>query len=388
MTAVLLAAGTAWGQAAPDEDSIGEGPPPDGPSPVEFVPGEVVVETKAGEYETRKVDAQGLDSVKEAANRIKAQDLTVEEAGPNYVYSTEFVPNDNLFDHQDWLSTIRARGAWDNSMGTGVSVGVVDTGWQMDHPDLVDKVVAQRDFVSGDAVAEGYDYHGTAVAGIAAAKTNNIRGVASIGFDAGFLMAKACGAVGCKTEDTAPAIRWLALTKGVKIVNLSFGALYPDGRTDPILGDAVQDAQQAGALVVASAGNDRTYTDDHYPSCFSGVLGIGAIDDAGTKMADSNTGPCIDLVAPGESVLTTNDINDPIAGGTYYINTYGTSFAAPQVAGTAALIMARNSSLTADQIAARLQNRATDKGDSGRDDLYGYGLLNARCSVNPTNTGC
>jgi subtilisin family serine protease len=398
-TGVALAAA----QNGIEDNTIGEVPLRRDQPSVDFVPGQVVVEKDPGEYEIRKVDAQKLNAVKEAAKEIEAENPSVQEAGPNFIYDLGgFAPNDPYFVQQDWLwnddpniVAIRARGAWDDSKGSGVRIGVVDTGWQIDHPDLVDKVARQRDFVvddpdptKEDPVAEGYDYHGTSVAGVAAADTNNNQGVASIGFNARFVMAKACTNV-CKTLDTAPAIDWLAQQMGVKIINLSFGAELPDGTTDQILGEAIGRAQEAGALVVASAGNRGVDTDNHYPSCFEGVLGIGAVSDNGRKASFSNTGPCVDLVAPGESLTTTFDENDPIiVPGTPYASVGGTSFSAPQVAGTAALIMAGNQDLSAEQIAKRLENHARDRGVAGRDDIYGYGLLDARCSVGPADTGC
>jgi subtilisin family serine protease len=400
--AVLLAAGTAWGQDAPPaDDQLGEAPLA-GTEPVTtFVPGEVVVKTEADEYEIRQVDETSLNAVREAAAEIEARDPSVEEAGLNWVYYPEFVPDDPRYDQQDWLRTIRATGAWDISRGSGVRIGVVDTGWQVGKTDLVASLGGQHDFVAEDVEAEGYDYHGTSVAGIAAADTNNGKGVASIGFNAQFVMAKAC-TDRCLTADIAQAIEWLVQTQGVKIVNLSFGVTYSNGVIDPILRDAIRGALDAGALVVASAGNTGEYTDNHYPSCFewkegepaynagtmNEVLGVGAVNDAGTKADFSNTGPCVDLVAPGESVLTTFDVNDPILPEASYAYVNGTSFSAPQLAGTAALIRAQNPALSAEQIAARLQSQAMDKGEPGRDDAYGYGLLNARCSVNPYNTGC
>jgi subtilisin family serine protease len=401
-TALVGATGVALAAAQNGTQGKANGEVPlrsDQPS-VDFVPGEVVVRTEDGDYETREVGAQGLEAVEKAAEEIEVRNPSVEEAGPNFVYRLRgFVPNDPRFvDQQDWLwnkdpnvVNIRAPGAWDDSKGgdPGVRIGLVDTGWQTDHPDLVDKVAGQRDFVDEDPVAEGYDYHGTSVAGVAAADTNNNEGVASVGFNARFVMAKACARF-CKTEDTAPAIDWLVQEQGVNIINLSFGRDLPP---DQILGDAIRGAQEAGALVVASAGNDGNYTDSFYPACFEGVLGVGAVSDDGTKAGFSNTGPCVDLVAPGESLITTFDENDPIPGPggpvhTLYASVGGTSFTAPQVAGTAALIMARNRASSAQQIAERLEKYASDMGEPGRDDIYGNGLLNARCSVGPGARGC
>jgi subtilisin family serine protease len=397
--AVVLAAGTALGEDAPSEGLIAEAPLASTEAGVTFMPDEVVVRTQGGEYQTRSVDAQSLDAVKQIAEDIENKDPSVVEAGPNYVYKPEFVPNDPRYDQQYWLRTIKAPGAWNDSKGGGVRVGIVDTGWQIDHPDLINDAGVDKDFVEGDDVAQGYDYHGTSVAGIAAADTNNSLGVSSVGFNARFLMAKACAddpttpavVVVCKTEDTAPAIDWLAQPppegQGVRIINLSFGAIYSPGNVDQVLADAIQGAQSAGALVIASSGDSGPSTDAHYPSCFAGVLGVGAVTVDGDTIAPySTTGPCVDLVAPGDDVFTTYDANDSLGVRYAYVN--GTSFASPQVAGTAALIRARNLDLSAQQIASRLQNGATDKGFPGRDDEYGYGLLNAKCSVNPANDGC
>jgi subtilisin family serine protease len=432
MVATLMAAGVVSAQTEDGierDRRIGEVPLEGDETRVGFVPGEVVVETQDGEYEIREVDARSLGAMREAAEEIEAQNPAVEETSPNYRYRPQFVPNDWYFDPkpedgltqaQYWLRAIRAPGAWNDSRGGDVKIGVVDTGWQLDHPDLVSKVAGQRDFVGvpPDDEAEGYNYHGTSVAGVAAAQTNDGEGVASVGFHARFVMAKACTddrrtpeiAADCKTSDVAPAIEWLVQEQNVKIINLSFGGEYPnDISPDPILGDAIREAQEAGALVVAGVGNggedekgDRIDTDPattdtpaFYPACFDGVLGVGAVNEDGTKAGFSNFGPCADLVAPGVSVLTTYDENDPYTlpgDPTEYrpLYTYvrGTSFAAPQVAGAAALVKAARGDFDASQIAARLQNNATDLGEPGRDEEYGHGLLNARCSVTPSKKGC
>jgi thermitase len=420
--AMVLATGAAWAESGPsdNDEKIAEVPTAGTAAQATFVPDEVVVETETGEYETRKVEAQSLGEVEDAAAEIETRDPTVVEAGPNFSYGLDFVPDDLRFDQQDWLPAIKALGAWEDSRGAAIRIGVVDTGWQLDptsgqpdHPDMIRASVGQHDFVEEDIPANPQasdGYHGTAVAGVAAADTNNTRGVASIGFNASVIMAKACaddpatpdpGAF-CKTEDTVQAIDWLVQTRGVDIINLSFGDLYSDGTTDPLLREAIVRAQNAGVLVVAAAGNDNTFTDNdpatpapaNYPSCFAGVIGVGSVNDLGTRASFSNYGPCVDLVAPGQSVLTTFDVNYPITASdgstvrTQYASLSGTSVSSPQVAGTAALIKARNSLLSSAQIASRLQTQATDIGDPGKDELYGYGLLNAKCSVNPATTGC
>ncbi|HKH78149.1 MAG TPA: S8 family serine peptidase, partial [Rubrobacteraceae bacterium] len=269
VVATLMAAGVVSAQTEDGTERdrrIDEVPLEGGETRVDFVPGEVVVETRAGEYETREVDARSLGAVREAAEEIEARNPAVEEVSPNYRYRPQFVPNDPYFDWrpdnpelpqgQYWLRTIKVLGAWNDSRGGNVKVGVVDSGWQLDHPDLDGKVVGQRDFVADppDNEAEGYDYHGTSVAGVAAAETDNAKGVASVGFNAQLVIAKACTET-CLSVDLAEAIEWLAHEQGVEIINLSSGRYYYDGSTDTILGDAIREAQEAGALVVAGAGN-------------------------------------------------------------------------------------------------------------------------------------
>ena len=265
---------------------------------------------------------------------------------------------------------------------------MVDTGWRRDHPDLAAPVVAERDFLAAvpDAVANDSWYHGTSVAGIIGADSNNARGVASVGFNISLNIARSCTREACYTADTAPAIEWLTRVRGVKIVNLSFGAYLPEGARDPVLQQAVGDAQARGALITASSGNNGASASNHYPSCYEGVVGVGSVDEDGTLSDFSTRGPCVDLVAPGRSVLTTFDPKEP--PGTPYASVSGTSFAAPQAAGVAALMRARFPTLTAEATAQRMFNNATDRGPAGRDDAYGHGLLNANCAVSPIEAGC
>ena len=384
--AAFLTAGAAWAQDGPTQDpgvaGTSEG----------FVPGEIVVKDAEG-YSVEPVEARSLGALKEAARAAEARDQGVEEAGPNYLYRPEFAPDDPLYaTSQPWLkggsSGIRATGAWDQSKGGNVAVGVVDTGWRRDHPDLVAPVAAERDFLaaSPDATANDNWYHGTSVAGIIGADSNNGRGVASVGFNVALNIARSCTRDACSTADTAPALEWLTRTRGVKIVNLSFGAYFPEGTGDPVLEQAISDARARGALITASSGDNGESVSNHYPSCYEGVVGVGSVDADGALSSFSTRGPCVDLVAPGRSVVTTFDPKEP--PGTPYAGVHGTSFSAPQAAGVAALVKARLPNLTADAIAQRMFSNATDKGPAGRDDSFGHGLLNADCAVSPGETGC
>jgi thermitase len=375
--ALVLATAPAFGQGG--EDRIKE------QSGIAYVPGEVVVAQVGGSYAVREVRAETLNGIKEEAEEIEVE-KDVLAAGPNYAYEPSFAPNDPFFDQQYNLSRIRARGAWEYSRGEGVSIGVVDTGYYAAHPDLDAKVRGEYDFVEDDSVAQDSNYHGTGVVGVAAAETNNAGGIAAAGFHAGFLMAKGCADV-CLSSDTAPAVDWLA-EQGVKIINLSLGAEQePPG--DPVLGVAVQRAQEAGALVIAGVGNDAVNTDSFYPAAYPGVLGVSATDQDNAPASFSNSGSVVDVAAPGVDIISTYNVNYPgNTTGALYARFSGTSLAAPHVAGVAALVKAEHPGFKPKKIVPRIRKSATDLGRQGRDDTYGHGLLNARCAVVPSLKRC
>ena len=352
---------------------------------IAYVPGEVVVAEEGGDYDVREVEAETLADIREEAKQIE-QGEDVLAAGPNYAYELSFVPNDPLFDQQYNLFRIRARGAWEYSRGGGVAIGFVDTGYWKAHPDLGAKVRGEHDFAEDDEVAQDSGYHGTAVVGVAAAETNNVEGIAAAGFNAGFLMAKGCTEV-CLSSDTAPAVDWL-VDQGVKIINLSFGA-EQDPPGDPVLGLAVQRAQQAGALVIAAAGNDGANTDSFYPAAYPDVLGVSATDQLNAPAPFSNSGSVVDVAAPGVDIVSTYNADYPEnTTRALYASFSGTSLSAPHVSGVAALVKAKKPGLKADEIAARIQKRATDLGERGRDEVYGHGVLNARCTLVPSAKRC
>jgi thermitase len=377
LASLVLAAAPAFGQE--DEDVVEE------QGGTAYVPGEVVVAKEGGGYAVREVAAETLDAIKEEAEEIE-QEKDVRTAGPNYAYEPSYVPNDPFFEQQYNLFRIKARGAWEYSRGDEVTIGFVDTGYYAAHPDLDVKVRGEYDFVEEDEIAQDFDYHGTAVVGVAAAETDNAEGIASVGFNAGFLMAKGC-TDRCLSSDTAPAVDWL-VGQGVRIINLSFGAEQePPG--DPVLGASVQRAQEAGALVIAAAGNDGVNTDSFYPAAYPDVLGVAATDAENAPASFSNSGPVVDVAAPGVGIISTYNADYPEnTTRALYASFSGTSLAAPHVAGVAALLKAKNADLTAERIAARITRNATDLGEPARDDTYGYGLLNALCSVAPNSDRC
>jgi subtilisin family serine protease len=378
LAAIIVVSAPAFGQDA--EERIEE------QGGTAYVPGEVVVAREDGGYAVRQVEAETLGDIQEEAEEIE-EEKNVIEAGPNYAYKPTFEPNDPFFISGDQynLRKVRVEGVWDHFRGEGVTIGFVDTGYYR-HPDLEAKVRGEYDFVEEDSVAQDSGYHGTAVVGVAAAETDNGQGIASVGFQADFVMAKGC-AEWCFSSDTAPALDWL-VDQGVRIINLSFGVdQQPPG--DPVLGLSVQRAREAGVLVIAGAGNGGDKTGSFYPAAYPGVLGVAAVDQSNAPARFSNYGPVVDVAAPGVHITSTYNPDSPEnTTGALYGYFDGTSFAAPHVAGVAALLMAKNPELTAERIADRIQIRAKDMGPRGKDDRYGNGLLDAGCSVNRAVNGC
>jgi subtilisin family serine protease len=372
LAAIIVVSAPAFGQDT--EERIEE---QDGTA---YVPGEVVVAREDGSYAVRQVEAETLGDIQEEAEEIE-EEKNVIEAGPNYAYKPAFEPNDPYFIGGDQynLGKIKVDRAWDNFRGEGVTIGFVDTGYYR-HPDLDAKVRGEYDFVEEDSEAQDFGYHGTAVVGVAAAETDNGEGIASVGFQAGFFMAKGCEEV-CLSSDTAPALDWL-VDQGVEIINLSFGGeQQPPG--DPVLGLSVQRARGAGVLVIAAAGNDGEKTGSFYPAAYPGVLGVAAVDQSNAPARFSNYGPVVDVAAPGVKITSTyNPYSPENTTNALYGYFTGTSFAAPHVAGVAALLEAKNPELTPERITDRIQIRAKDMGAHDKDDHFGHGLLDAGCSVN------
>lgn len=277
------------------------------------------------------------------------------------------VPNDPFFGEQYGLRRIHAPRAWDLNRGSGsVKVAVVDTGVDRSHVELDGLYAGGHDFVDNDNNPEDIVGHGTNVAGIVAAETNNSTGIAGTGWFTRILGVKVLGDDGSGTDaDVAKGIVYAA-NQGARVINLSLGG-PGQSRT---LAAAVKYAQRRGALVVAAAGNSGDAGNEvSYPAAYPGVVGVGATDQNDRRASFSNTGGYVDIVAPGVRILSLFP-GQQAAFGT------GTSQATPFVSGAAAVIKARYPSLTAYQISQRLLLGADDLLTRGRDNQTGYGRLN------------
>jgi thermitase len=291
----------------------------------------------------------------------------VESVSYNYYLERFGAPNDRLFSQQWGIRRVRAPQAWRTSPGWGARVGVVDSGVDASHPDLRGKVAAQRDFAAGDGRAEDLVGHGTAVAGVVAARVNNREGIAGACPECELVVAKD----GDEYPELAATVRGIywATRQGAAVINISSG-----GTEDYApLSRAIEAATERGVLVVASAGNfgGDGGNPTVYPAAYPGVLSVGATDRSNRLAYFSSHGPWLDVVAPGVNTPTT------VPGGGY-AQASGTSFSAPLVAGVAGLLASEG---LAEDRAARLEATARDLGSRGHDPRYGSGLVDARSAV-------
>jgi len=269
--------------------------------------------------------------------------------------------NDTYFSRQWALDQIHAAQAWTRSTGAGITIGIVDTGVDLTHPDLAGKISITADCVGHPCtVGGGQDTHGhgTIVSGIAAASTGNGKGIAGVAPDARLAVAKVLNSKGeGRVDDINNGIRWV-VDNGAKVVNLSLGD--PNFMVSSVLGSplrsGIEYAWSKGAVPVLASGNYATASGDLGTENYGNLdaLVVGATDKAGNVPSYSSAAGNAKwgLVAPGgsgtggadENVISTFPVG---RNGTGYASAAGTSMAAPHVSGTIALLLAQGLSPTA-----------------------------------------
>ena len=341
--------------------------------------------------------------------------ITVAE--PNWRVSAQATTNDEYLDRLWHYEQIGVPAAWDTTIGTPeVVVAVIDTGVQ-DHPDLNSQLVDGYDFISdpisaadGDGidpdptdVGEGSnplrsgDFHGLHVAGTVGAVGNNNIGIAGVAYGSRVMPLRVLDADGSGTVyDILQAVRYaagLSNDAGISpanpadVINLSLGGAGFSQTAENLYATVAS----LGILVTAASGNSYESQVD-YPAGYEGVFAVGATDTQLNLLPFSNTGAQLDIVAPGGNSSTdvTGDGRPDGILSTYYRDgqpTYfdleGTSMATPHVAGVFALMKSVNDGLSADTVNELLQAEllTDDLGDPGRDDVYGWGIINARKAV-------
>jgi subtilisin len=259
-----------------------------------------------------------------------------------------------------------------NNMGTGVKVGIIDSGIDYTHPDLSANYAGGWDFVNNDDDPRDDFGHGTLVAGIIGAVYDG-QGIVGVAPEASLYAYKILDSSGGGTYDRVIAALDRAIADGMDVINMSFGSFGDPGLA--VL-EACQRVAAAGILLVASAGNLGTFdgSGDNvvYPARYPSAIAVAATTDLDERAFFSSTGPDLELAAPGYNIYTTD-----LFGGYAYES--GTSLAAAHVTGAAALLIYAGF----PDVRGRLLSTAYDLGPAGFDTLYGYGLVDVHAAVIP-----
>jgi subtilisin family serine protease len=316
--------------------------------------------------------------------RALNRDSRVRYAEPNYLVWAHLTPNDTFYYLQWAHPKISSPAAWDTTTGSSaVTVAVIDTGVELADPEFQGRLVTGYDFANNDADPNDDHGHGTHVAGIIGAAGNNGAGVAGMAWQTKIMPVKVLTSGGTGSHQaTAQGIVY-AVDHGADLINISLGG--PSSSTT--LYDAIRYAYDHGVLVVASAGNcgdETTYTANGctyqdqpiYPAAYdTEVFAVAATESNDATASFSNRGSYLDIAAPGYYILST------YLGSNTYVYMYGTSQAAPFVSGLAALLLAVDPTLTAQELQTQIETMSLDLGPTGWDVDYGAGRINAQAAV-------
>jgi thermitase len=297
----------------------------------------------------------------------------VEYVEPNWKFYIDTTPNDPKWTNQWGPAKIEANIAWDTQKGDStILVAVVDTGIYYDHSDLAENYVPLGyDWVNDDSDPDDDHGHGTHCAGIIAATINNSLGISGIA-QARIMAEKGFSSNGIGYEDDLANAIIHATDQGANIISCSWG-----GSTDSqLIHDAVEYATNAGALVIAAAGNTGT-KEKIYPAAYPEVIAVTATNKNDKPASFTTYGDWVDLAAPGTNIYSTYLRNN-------YRSLSGTSMACPHVAGVAALVWSQYPTMNNEQVRSQLIYTADDLGAAGFDIYYGYGRVNARKAVAQT----
>lgn len=298
----------------------------------------------------------------------------VEYIEPNYIvelYDDPVPPNDPLYQSNQWsLRQIRADSAFAQGLeGDGVTIGFVDSGIIAGHEDLDYARITGEDF-TGDGETFNGDLtgHGTFAAGVIAAQTQNGKGIAGIAPKAKINIYRAFSG---KTTTIAAVVGAInaAVEDGCDILNMSLGTTS----TSQLLKQAVDEAEANGMILVAAVGNDgetQSASVLKYPAAYNSVIGVGSVGSGLEYSSFSQRNSSVYVTAPGEAVYSLG-----IAGSQAYSSGSGTSYAAPVVAGMAALALGYDEDITEDGVRYLLRKTSIDKDAAGYDQKYGYGVV-------------
>ncbi|MDQ1655516.1 MAG: serine protease, partial [Cryptosporangiaceae bacterium] len=267
------------------------------------------------------------------------------------------------------LGFLRAADAWRLSTGAGMTVAVIDSGVDANHPDLRGQVLPGADFVDGTTDGRtDFVGHGTTVAALIAGRGDDDSGVKGLAFGAKILPVRVLDKENRyeSGEVVARAVHW-AVDHGAQVINLSLGS----ADAAPALSEAMQYAFSKDVVVVACDGNlsNKRGTLVWHPAREPGVIAVSGVTQQGRFWDGSLQGPATVLSAPASNITGAHP------GGDYW-NVQGTSFASPLVAASAALVRSRFRGISAPNVVNRLVQSAWDFGTPGRDPQFGFGIVN------------
>lgn len=323
-------------------------------------------------YEIRFTEIQKTDIL---IGRVKSE-IEVEYVEKKELHKTFLTPNDtyftNSFNNGMWcLYQVNAPQAWDISTGdANIVVAVTDNAIQVNHPDLVNKIVPGRDVVDNDndpSPCGGNDgFHGSHVSGTVGAETNNNQGVASIGYNISVMPIKIGNCSTGALTGGYDGIIWAA-DNGADAINMSWGG----GGVSTYGQNVCNYAWNAGVILIAAAGNDGT-NQQFYPAAYNNVVSVAATTSGDAKSGFSQYGTWIDIAAPGSQILSTDQ-------GSSYQFSQGTSMASPMVAGLVGLMISHAPSATPQDIIDCLLSSADniDAANGNYIGQLGSGRINA-----------
>jgi type VII secretion-associated serine protease mycosin len=295
---------------------------------------------------------------------------------------------------QEWaLDAMHTQEAWQTTKGKGITVAVLDTGVEADHPDLTGNVLTGKDMVGFGAKPgdRAWARHGTAMAGIIAGHGHgpgDDDGVIGIAPEAKILPVRVILEDGDSARGKARTTRGNALADGIRwaadhgadVINLSLGDDSSSAHPEPAEDEAVQYALKKGVAVIASAGNGGEKGDHvSYPAAYPGVIAATAVDRFGTRASFSTRRWYATVSAPGVNIV----IADPDHK---YYEGWGTSAASAFVSGAVALIKAAHPGLTPAQVKKLLEDTARDAPSGGRDDSRGFGMIDPAAAIKAADT--
>ena len=357
-----------------------------------FVRGRLLVEVKPGLSgdafdkllkphggKKRKLGQSNLHIIELPGNASETAILKQLEHRPEFKFAeldriveSTLAVNDPYIGSAWHINKIGASTAWDSTRGSGVTIAILDSGVETGHPDLKANMVAGRNIYSNNTDVSDICGHGTAVAGAAAAASNNGIGVAGIAGAAKIMPLRiaywnttynSCYA----SYSTIAAGITYAADNGARVANASYARL---AGSSAVL-SAARYMKSKGGLVFVSAGNANV---DEKIAADPALVVVSATTSTDARSSFSSYGAAVSLAAPGSGIWTTGQ-------GGAYVSKNGTSFSSPIAAGVAAMMMAARPDLGPDTIQSLMYSTATDLGTAGRDVYFGYGRVNAAAAV-------